>query len=213
MESPSSSFERDSSSFDIDFDLINIPSDALKELSPDEAISRLLLYWENLTSIVIKFANMLQCFHGLTEQNLEAVDSKLISVDAQLGVCTKAPFWDNCVTVWDDILFFDDSVGNISTSLQDSKDQQTAFNDVAQNRFQDLSNNMDNLVSDFSKRLNEVVHLVNTFNDEQGILNQRISNQVSTSQPLSASGTLDLDIRHLSHRVSELESSSSMLGG
>jgi hypothetical protein len=110
-------------------------------------------------------------------------------------------------------LFFDDSVGNISTSLQDSKDQQTAFNDVAQNRFQDLSNNMDNLVSDFSKRLNEVVHLVNTFNDEQGILNQRISNQVSTSQPLSASGTLDLDIRHLSHRVSELESSSSMLGG
>jgi hypothetical protein len=91
-------------------------------------------------------------------------------------------------------MFFDDSVGNIAASLQDFKDQQTAFNNVAQNRFQDLSNNMDNLVSVFSRGLNEVVHLVNTFNDKTGILNQRISNQVSTSQPLSASGNLDLGI-------------------
>ncbi len=68
----------------------------------------------------------------------------------------------------------------------------------AQNGLQALSDIVDNFVSDFSKGLNEVAHVVKILNDQQGLLNHRVSNQASMAQPLGAYADLESEMQCLS---------------
>lgn len=137
VASPAEGAIRSFTSFDSEFEFVEIPLENFNNLPQEETLSHILLYWEDLTSNVNKFAKMLRHYQSMSNQNLEGMDTLIMSVDARLGVCPKDSFGDDCVTAWDGIMYLKDAITHAVTAVTAFETRQTSLNDELELKIQE----------------------------------------------------------------------------
>lgn len=139
LTTPSSDSDQDhrsSFSSDSKFDLIDIPSDTLKDLPQEEVMARILLYWDDMMANVNKFAGMLQHFQN----------------------CTKA---------WYGIVYINEVVGGLTTSVQAGEDRCQTMEDSLVTSLRDHDSKFDEFAAEVGKGFKDILELINVLNDEQ----------------------------------------------
>jgi hypothetical protein len=143
-------------SLDSDFDIIDIPGDDLKDLPQEEAFSRILLYWDDLTANVNKFGPLIHRIQGSMYRNVDSLDSKIDSVDARLGSCSRLPLADSCITAWDGISCVEDMIHNLNTTFIEFKRDHDSLKADCQTGLQTHSTRMDDFMRDVGKGLTDL---------------------------------------------------------
>ncbi len=162
ISTPAGTNERNflsSSSLDSDFKE-DIPSDELKDLPHEEALARMLFYWEDLTANVNKFSSMIRRLHEDCGQNFDLMDSKVDLVDARLGHCVLPSLSEHCITTWDGVAYVHNSLASLSSAFEDMKAIVTRLSGRLDQEHEANKLAGEKLVVDFTKGLNEVIELI-----------------------------------------------------
>ncbi len=210
--SPSETIPRSLSSFDSDFNIIDIPTDNLNDLTRDEALSRILLYWEDLMSNMTKFSKMLRQFQETSNQNLEAMDTMIPSVDSRLGSCPKDSFGEDCVMACDGIMYLEDAVSLATRSAREFEGHQSAINSALELKMEASQGQVDDMVASSNKAFADIAQFMSVLNDEQTTLNRLFRSQ--PANVLSApSNALNNEVQRLNQKVAGIEAAMSSSQG
>jgi hypothetical protein len=142
--------------FDNDFDVVDIPIEDLRGLSQEEAVAHILSHWDALLANFSKFGILLHQVKSSFSHTLNVMDSKIESVDARLGMCSKRSLSENCITVWDGLSYLDDLVESVSESLTALGAQHAGFHKDTKDSLAAMSTRLDTITSDVGKGLSEV---------------------------------------------------------
>jgi hypothetical protein len=206
VASPAEGAIRSFASFDSEFEFVEIPLENFNNLPQEEALSHILLYWEDLTSNVNKFAKMRRHYQSMSNQNLEGMDALIMSVDARLGACPKHSLGDDCVTAWDCIMYLEDAITHAATAVTAFETWQTSLNDELELKIQETKRKIQGIVNDSTKAFKDISQFLKVLNDEQRLINRLVQNQPLGSVASTSTNTsLEEDLRRLNQKVSDIE--------
>ncbi len=194
-----------SASLDSEFNFVDIPIDELKGLPQEEAFARMLFYWEDLSSNINKFSTMMRRLHEECGHSFDLMDTKVDSVDARLGRCTIPGLSDDCITTWDGVAYLHDMMGTLFSTVNDCKVAISRVNEQIDQEHEANQSSSDQLVSDFSKGLNEIVELIKVLNDEQTNLGHRVTS-AGTQTPGLLHNSINQELANIHQKISALES-------
>lgn len=190
-----------------DLDLIILPSEDFTDKTPEEKMNLLLSQWDTLVGSMARVSDVVRHFRRAHEDDLEVLNDKINAVDSLIGRCEKESLKDDCISVWDGIVYLHNTVETLTTSFKTLEQTIVSLGADVQGQFKTKEATLEKTMRDMAAGFQDLANFTKALNDEQIMIGQRLA-AASTGGSTSATLRLESELQNLMAKVSALEARS-----
>ncbi len=188
-----------------DFDLLILPSEDSSDKTPEEKINLLLSQWDALVGSVTKVSDVVRRLRKSHETDVETLDDKINAVDAMIGRCEKDSLKDDCISVWDGIVYLHNTVESLTASFKTLERTIVTLGADVHGKFKANETSLTKVINDMSTGFQDLANFTKALNDEQALIGQHLA-AMSGSSSSGSSSRMEHELQSLAAKVSSLES-------
>jgi hypothetical protein len=195
LQTGSSSFEDE---------IVVIPSQDTQDVSDEECLVRIILQWNLVVSTVNKLASVTGKLRTAVGEDLEALESKILDVNASLGSIPKIQPFQDCISAWDGLTYANHGISNLTQLTETLLQKLEATEQMQQEKIKccvaeclkEYASKFDKSMIELQGSLSNIADFVKLLGLEQEKLSERILAHRTLDQSMAERLKAVMNLKH-----------------